>query len=187
MTLRPFECFALSDRLTNAFIGVTRMALTLYSTGQSERGEFGHSERRGANVGGVVLLVSASQIHEEECGSRAEGVATFRAVDEHAPWRITIALERRRSAARSGALGCIDARSLGLQMPRAEEDRSPALLIDVRAGSRADADAQAETDLRRARTRAGLPPAPPLVIGARTPLFTDAHPRSATPRGRGAA
>jgi hypothetical protein len=62
----------------------------------------------------------------------------------------------------------------GLRLPRVEEERAPALLIDVRVESQAQAKDDAVRIYNRARERAGLPTADALVLGALTPIFADA-------------
>jgi hypothetical protein len=96
-------------------------------------------------------------------------------VSDPVEWQVCIALDPEEVATIDAAMYALEPwERWGLRLPRVEEERAPALLIDVRVESQAQAKDDAVRIYNRARERAGLPTADALVLGTLTPIFADA-------------
>ena len=97
------------------------------------------------------------------------------AVSDQAPWQVRIALAPEEVGPIEAAMQALEPwERWGFRLPRIEEEAAPALVIEVRADTHAEAEAEAVEVYSRARGHAGLPAVDAPVLGALTPIFADA-------------
>jgi HEPN domain-containing protein len=96
-------------------------------------------------------------------------------VSDQAPWRVSIALDPEEARAIEVAMfALLPHARWELRLPLTEDEGSPALLIDARAESLADAESETEQLYARAREEAGLPAKAALILGTLPPLLAAA-------------